>query len=261
VEIAMDLQELLPQVRAAVIESGDLIKDAWDKPRNVRYKGRIDLVTETDVAVEHDLKDRLAKILPEASFLAEESAADAPLNDLTWVIDPIDGTTNFMHQVPLVCTSVGLWRNGRIVMGIINAPIMNECFYAISGGGAWCNDKQIFVTRTDQLEQSLIATGFPYTITEDADEITDRLRRVLKASQGVRRLGAAALDLAYLAAGRFDAFYEKGLKPWDTAAGWLLVNEAGGKVSEYDASVDFSLYSKSLLASNTLLHAQMSALM
>jgi len=257
----MNLQKLLPEVRAAVVESGALIREAWDKPRKVRYKGRIDLVTETDVAVEQDVKARLAKILPEATFLAEESAADAPLNDLTWVIDPIDGTTNFTHQVPFVCTSVGLWHKGRIVLGIINAPIMGECFYAASGFGAWCNEKQIFVTRNDKLENSLVATGFPYTIAEDADEITDRLRRVLKASQGVRRLGAAALDLAYLAAGRFDVFYEKGLKPWDVAAGWLLVNEAGGWVTEYDAASDFSLYSPSLLASNTLLHAQMAKLM
>jgi len=257
----MDLKKLLPQVRAAVIESGTLIQEAWDKPRKVRYKGRIDLVTETDVAVEHDVKARLAKILPEASFLAEESAADAPLNDLTWVIDPIDGTTNFTHQVPFVCTSVGLWHKGRVVLGVINAPIMNECFYAAAGCGAWCNDKQIFVTKNNNLEQSLIATGFPYTIAEDADEITDRLRRVLQGAQGIRRLGAAALDLAYLAAGRFDAFYEKGLKPWDTAAGWLLVNEAGGWVTEYDASKDFSLYSPNILASNTLLHAEMTKLM
>ncbi|OBQ55662.1 inositol monophosphatase family protein [Halodesulfovibrio spirochaetisodalis] len=257
----MELQKLLPQVRAAVIESGELIREAWDKPRKVRYKGRIDLVTETDVAVEHDIKNRLAKILPEASFLAEESAADEPLNDLTWVIDPIDGTTNFAHQVPFVCSSVGLWHKDRIVLGVINTPIMNECFYAAAGGGAWCNEKQISVTRNKQIEHSLVATGFPYTIAEDADEITDRLRRVLKESQGVRRLGAAALDLAYLAAGRFDAFYEKGLKPWDTAAGWLLVNEAGGWVTEYDAATDFSLYSPTLLATNTLLHAQMAQLM
>ncbi|SIN77119.1 inositol monophosphatase family protein [Halodesulfovibrio marinisediminis] len=257
----MDLQKLLPQVRAAVIESGALIREAWDKPRKVRYKGRIDLVTETDVAVEHDLKARLAKILPVASFLAEESEADAPLSDLTWIIDPIDGTTNFTHQVPFVCTSVGLWHKDRIVLGVINAPIMNECFYAASGLGAWCNDKRIFVTRNDKIEHSLVATGFPYTVSEEADEVTDRLRRVLKAAQGVRRLGAAALDLAYLAAGRFDVFYEKGLKPWDVAAGWLIVNEAGGWVTEYDASKDFSLYSPNILASNTLLHAQMTKLM
>ncbi|MCG8533071.1 MAG: inositol monophosphatase [Desulfovibrionales bacterium] len=257
----MDLQKLLPLVRDAVVESGEIIKEAWDKPRNVRYKGRIDLVTETDVAVEADLKQRLAAILPEATFLAEESAADAPLEELTWVIDPVDGTTNFTHQVPFIATSVGLWHKGRIVLGIINSPIMNECFYAAAGHGAWCNGKQIFVTKNDNIEMSLIATGFPYTIREDADEITDRLRRVLKASQGVRRLGAAALDLAYLAAGRFDAFYEKGLKPWDVAAGWLLVTEAGGWVTQYHASEDFHLFAPSILASNTLLHAQMATLM
>lgn len=257
----MDLQKLLPSVRSAVIESGALIQEAWEKPRKVRYKGRIDLVTETDVALENDVKARLSKILPEATFLAEESSSEAPLDELTWVIDPIDGTTNFTHQVPFVCTSVGLWHHGRIVLGVINAPIMNECFYSVAGSGAWCNGKQIFVTKNNMLETSLVATGFPYTIAEDADDVTERLRRVLKASQGIRRLGAAALDLAYLAAGRFDAFYEKGLKPWDTAAGWLLVNEAGGCVTEYDASRDFSLYSPSILASNTLLHAQMSQLM
>lgn len=257
----MDLQKLLPEVRNAVVESGAIITDAWDKPRVVKYKGRIDLVTETDVAVEIDLKKRLSAILPEASFLAEESAADAPLNDLTWIIDPVDGTTNFTHQVPFVCTSVALWHKGRIVLGVINAPIMNECFYAAAGTGAWCNDKQISVTRNDRLDQALVGTGFPYSIAEDADEITARLRRVLSKSQGVRRLGAAALDLAYLAAGRFDVFYEQGLKPWDTAAGWLLVNEAGGWVTQYDPAKDFELYAKGILASNTVLHAQIAKLL
>lgn len=248
--MSLPLTKLLEQTVAAVKASGEIILDHWNKPRNVTMKGRIDLVTETDVAVENDLKKRLKAILPEASFLAEESAANAELQEYTWIIDPVDGTTNFAHKLPFTASSVALWHNGHVVIGVVNAPILNECFYAARGQGAFCNGDPIRTTDTAALDQALLATGFPYTIQEDVDNIINWLQKALVASRGVRRCGAAAIDLAYLAAGRFDGFYEIGLKPWDTAAGWLLIEEAGGTVENLHGGGSFDLYCKGILATN-----------
>lgn len=231
---------LLDDVLAAARAAGEIIAEHHKKPRRVKHKGRIDLLTETDLAVEEFLKNRLGPFLPGASFMAEESYTGGPLADLgddaVWIIDPLDGTTNFAHQIPFVATSIGLWSRGRVELGVINAPLLGECFYATRGGGAFCNGAAIKVSGQDRLEDALVATGFPYSIAEDAAKITALLRPVLAAAQGVRRCGAAAVDLAFTAAGRFDAFYENGLKPWDTAAGMLLIEEAGGTISRYDGS-------------------------
>lgn len=238
--MAGDYSALLGDVLAAAHAAGEIIAAHDKKPRRVKHKGRIDLVTETDLAVEDFLKTRLAPLLPGASFMAEESYSGSPLSGLgdeaVWVIDPLDGTTNFAHQIPFVATSIGLWSRGRVELGVINAPLLGECFWAVRGGGAFCNGAAIRVSGQARLEDALVATGFPYTIAEDAAKITAMLRRVLVAAQGVRRCGAAAVDMAFLAAGRYDAFYENGLKAWDTAAGMLLVEEAGGTVSRYDGS-------------------------
>ncbi|UZP68308.1 inositol monophosphatase [Desulfovibrio mangrovi] len=252
---------LLEEATAAVCESGNVILDSWYKPRKITLKGRIDLVTETDVAVEEDLKRRLHAILPEASFLAEESAGTAPLTDLAWIIDPVDGTTNFAHQIPLVASSVGLWHKGRMVLGIVNAPILRECFTAARGQGAALNGQPMYVTGTDNLEHALIATGFPYSIRDNVDEIMGWLSKALVTSRGVRRCGAAAVDFAFVAAGRYDAFYEIDLRPWDTSAGWLLVEEAGGKVTQLDTNAPFELYSRGVLATNGALHDTMFSLL
>lgn len=241
----------------AVTAAGSIITDAWDKPRTITHKGRIDLVTETDVAVENDLKRRLHEILPEAGFLAEESAAGAPLGELTWIIDPVDGTTNFAHGIPFVASSVGLWHRDRVVLGIVNAPVLGECYHAVRGGGAYVNGKPLHVSATQEPEQAVIAIGFPYSIQEDVDEVMRRLRAVVLATQGVRRNGAAALDLAYVAAGRCDAFYEIRLNPWDTSAGWLLVEEAGGRVGNLDTGGPYDLYARGILATNGHLHDAM----
>ncbi|HAS89937.1 MAG TPA: inositol monophosphatase [Desulfovibrio sp.] len=253
------MQELLKKATAAVLEAGEIIKDGYNKPKKIKHKGRIDLVTETDLAVEKFLKAKLAEILPGSSFLAEETSGNAELVDRTWIIDPLDGTTNFAHGLPMVATSVALWENGEVVLGVVNLPILNEVFTAVRGGGAFMNGESIHVSDCDSLEESLIATGFPYAIEEHVDFITAALRRVLVNTQGVRRPGAAAFDLAYLACGRYDGYYENSLKPWDMAAGWLLVEEAGGRVSEYGLG-EFNLYSPMILATNSLLHEQLDRL-
>lgn len=255
------LEELASGAMRAVEASGDIIRRAWDKPSDVRRKGRIDLVTETDLAVEEALMESLSRVLPGSAFLAEESAGSLDPGELTWIIDPLDGTTNFAHRLPFVATSVALWSGGQSVLGFVNAPAMGELFHAVRGGGAFVNARPISVSGTGELEAALVATGFPYTVREDIRVLMADLENMLLHTQGVRRPGAASIDLAYTAAGRFDAFYEIGLKPWDTAAGWLLVEEAGGRVTAYDPSEPFHLRSRSILASNGLLHGAVAALL
>jgi len=250
------MQQLLEKATAAVLEAGEIIREAYNKPKKIKHKGRIDLVTETDLAVEKFLKAKLAECLPGSSFLAEETSGDAELVDLTWIIDPLDGTTNFAHGLPMVATSVALWDKGQVVLGIVNLPIMNEVFTALRGGGAFKNGESIHVSDCDSLEESLIATGFPYAIEDHVDFITEALSKVLVTTQGVRRPGAAALDLAYLSCGRYDGYYENSLKPWDMAAGWLLVEEAGGRVTEYGDD-EFNLYSPAILATNSSIHEKL----
>ncbi len=251
-----DWQALLPKVQAVVLDAGELIREHAQKPRDIHHKGRIDLVTATDIAVENYLKEHLKPLLPEATFLAEESAADAQLSEYTWIIDPVDGTTNFAHGLPHVATSLGLWHKDGVALGIINAPLLGECFTALQGGGAFCNGKTLRVTATDRLEDALIATGFPYAIEEELPGILKRLEAVLSATQGLRRCGAAALDLAYVAAGRYEAFYELRLNPWDVSAGWLLLQEAGGTMTRMNGK-PYHLRSHDLLASNGRIHEAM----
>ncbi len=246
------LSTLALQALAVVEESGSIITANHALPHTVRHKGRIDLVTETDLAVESFLKERLAALTPGVAFLAEESAASLELPDTCWIIDPVDGTTNFAHGLPLSVTSVAYRLNGEVVLGIINAPLLREWYVAEKGRGAWRNGEAIRVSSVAACENALVATGFPYAISSRVDEILARLRPVLAACQGVRRCGAAALDLAWTACGRFDAFFEDDLKPWDMAAGALLVAEAGGRVSNLDGA-PFDLRS-SVLASNGVLH-------
>lgn len=259
-----DFSAMLGGVLEAVRASGAIIAEHNNKARNIRYKGRIDLVTETDLAVEEFLKERLSKIYPEAAFMAEESYEGCMTPDggaPVWIIDPVDGTTNFAHKIPFVGTSVALWSGGRSVLGVVNAPLLGELFWAARGHGAFCNGEPLKVSGRTDLEKSLVATGFPYTIARDADKITGMLNRVLKAAQGVRRCGAAAIDLVYLAAGRYDVFYESGLKAWDVAAGILLIEEAGGVISRYDGGVFAPGDDDILACAGPELHAAMRGLL
>ena len=252
---------LMEAVRQAALAAGERIRADWDAPRDVRLKGRIDLVTATDLAVEEGLKEALGRVLPEAAFLAEETAAKTELSGLTWIIDPVDGTTNFAHGFPFVCTSVALYDGLEPVVGCVNAPLLGQCFTAGLGLGAFCNGEPIRVSGTVQPEAALVATGFPYAIRENLDEIMADLRIMLAETQGIRRPGSAALDLAYVAAGRFDAFYELALNPWDVAAGALLVAEAGGRVGSYRPDGPYRLGDFRILATNGALHEPMLALL
>lgn len=259
--MTFDSKTILPGLLSIADKAGTMVREADTKERNITRKGRIDLVTETDVAVEEMLKDELARLLPGSTFLAEESAKDGELGEFTWIIDPIDGTTNFAHGLPMVADSIGLWHGNRVVLGVVNLPLLGEMFSAAEGGGAFMNGVPIAVTDQSDLEQCLLATGFPYAIGEHLEMILKHLGRLLPLTQGIRRPGAAALDLAYVACGRYDGFYESALNPWDTAAGWLLVKEAGGMVSEYDASREYGFGSSTILATNGRIHNELSGLL
>lgn len=258
------LTQLVPDVQHAVSQAGRLILEAWDRPSTIQHKGRVDLVTETDLAVEASLKTSLGAILPEANFLAEESASEVDrekaLSGPCWVIDPLDGTTNFAHRLPFVAISVGLWTEESVGLGIVYNPVLNECFHAVRGGGAFKNGQAIGVTPTKTLQESLVCTGFPYAASEDPEKakaIAAWIGNVVAQTRGLRRYGAAALDLAYVAAGHYSAFYELGLRPWDVAAGWLLVTEAGGQVAQFLEDRPFTLDAPSILATNGHVHRAM----
>ena len=252
--------KMLKQVNAAVHEAGEIILANWAEAKSIRHKGRVDLVTETDVAVEKELTAKLDKILPEAGFLAEETASGGDLQEATWIVDPLDGTTNFAHGLPFVAISVALWYEDDVVLGLIHLPRLEETFSALKGGGAHLNGEPITVSGGSRLVESLVATGFPYDIETKADGEVERLKRILTTTRGIRRMGAAAVDLAYTACGRFEAFYETGLKPWDTAAGWLLVREAGGMVTTFEAQ-PYHPFAGSVLSSNGLIHRELSDLL
>lgn len=253
-------REILEQVEPAVRESGAIILDNWSGAKSIRHKGRVDLVTETDLAVERDLTAKLGRILPEAGFLAEETASGGDLGESTWIVDPLDGTTNFAHGLPFVAVSVALWQNGQVVLGVVHIPRTGETFTAVKGEGARLNSHPIEVSPAAELRNSLTATGFPYDIDTRAEEEVQRLKHVLVTTRGIRRMGAAAVDLAYTACGRFEAFFEAGLKPWDTAAGWLLVEEAGGRVTTF-GNEPFHPFAGTVLASNGRIHDALSEML
>jgi len=254
--------ELLNEVEAAVREAGELIREHNRRPRRIRCKTSLkDLVTETDGAVEALLRDSLSPLVPQASFLGEEGSPGQGLAGLAWVVDPLDGTTNFAHGVPFVATSVALCQDGVPLMGIVNLPLLGEMFAAARGQGARMNGQPIHVSQMASLDCALVATGFPYRIEEHKEAILKQLSLALPGTQGVRRAGAAALDLAFVACGRYDGFFEFALNPWDTAAGVLLIEEAGGRVGAMTGQGPYRLGGPDILAANALLFGQLQTLL
>lgn len=252
-------KELVNGFLGCMRQAGQVVRDQWDEPRQISFKGRIDLVTQTDLAVEKLLSESLPALVPGSTVLGEESHTSLVPGDLTWIVDPVDGTTNYAHKIPLTAVSVALWKQGRVEMGAIYLPVLEELFWAVRGQGAFLNGEAISVSVEDSVQRSVIATGFPYSVYSEVDDVCARLRSVMLASQGVRRLGSAAVDLAYTACGRFEGFYETGLKPWDTAAGWLLVEEAGGRVSTLDG--EYALGSHMIVATNRAVHDELLSLL
>ena len=240
----------------AVLDGSDaLFLDAWDRPRSIRHKGVRDLVTDTDLAIESYLKEKLRDVVPGASFMAEESSSTLFPSGTCWIIDPVDGTTNFAHHFGDTATSVALWENGRIAFGAVSAPVRGERYVAERGRGAWLNGRALNVSSIAECSDALVATGFPYSVHEDMEEVLRDMRILLDDTVGVRRCGSAALDMCFVACGSFDAYFEGWIKLWDIAAGWVLVEEAGGRVTGRDGSE--YRFNTPILASNGLVHEDM----
>lgn len=256
---AIEEKNYLALAREAVLRGGAVLRKYWGKLKNVTHKATsIDLVTEADKESEDVILSFIAHHFPEHSILSEEAGLHQDSqNDYQWIIDPLDGTTNYTHQYPQVAISLALMRKGEPLLGIVYNPITEEFFQAIKGQGATLNHVSIHVSTIDSINSSLLASGFPYDRRENPDNNYAEFCALTHLSQGVRRGGSAALDLAYVAAGRFDGYWERGIKPWDIAAGKLLVEEAGGTVSSYDKT-PLDLYSGRILASNGLIHEALS---
>lgn len=219
----------------------------------IEHKGLNDLVSYVDKTAEMQLVKGLQAILPEAAFITEENTIAKQDNDLQWIVDPLDGTTNFMHGLPCYSISIALMHKNELVVGVVHEVNRNECFYAWKDGGAFLNGNPISVSAKLNLQDSLIATGFPYTVFEEIDDYLTLLKELMKCTHGLRRLGSAAVDLAYVAAGRFDAYFEYNLNAWDVAAGCLLVKEAGGQVTDFKGGEDY-VFGRRVVASNKSTH-------
>ena len=252
----MRLEKELNVAREAASRAGSEVNVRLGRLLEIRKKGEIDLVTEADFQAENAIIDTIRRSFPKDSILTEETGEHKALPGRLWIIDPLDGTVNLAHALPFYAVCIGLQVDGRRVLGLVFNPVMDERFEALDGGGAFLNGSPIRVSRVSRLVDSLVATGFPYSIHEHSETIVQRLHQVLVRAQGIRRLGSAALDLCYLAAGRFDAYWEEGLKPWDTAAASVIVKEAGGRMTDYDGN-PFSPYLPTVAASNALVHEAM----
>jgi myo-inositol-1(or 4)-monophosphatase len=205
----------------------------------IRSKRQHDFVSEVDHAAEDAILGVLREAYPQHGFLAEESGYKDKEREYLWVIDPLDGTTNFLHGVPQYCVSIGLMHKGKPTQAVVFDPTRNELFTASKGAGAYLNDRRIRVSKVDKLDGALISTGFPFKVIDHVDDYLRMLKNMMKSTSGVRRAGAAALDLAYVACGRYDGFWEKGLSPWDMCAGALLIREAGGLVGDMEGNEGF----------------------
>ena len=252
----MDLNHLKDVAVAAAFQAGCHIRSKLDRIEPAKHKGAIDLVTEADHGAEERIITLIRSQFADHAILAEERGREQGRPDRLWIVDPLDGTTNFAHGVQTCCVSIAFAADGQIQVGVILDPFANELFVALYGHGAWLNGRPISVSDVATLADSLLVTGFPYNVRDIMTTAMTRFARCLEASQGIRRLGSAALDLCYVAAGRFEAFWEQNLKPWDTAAGMLMVTEAGGRVSDFDDR-DFDPDAQAIVASNGKIHTQM----
>ena len=249
----------IEKLKSIALTAGEIIRDGYHANKQISHKGVVDLVTQYDVSVEKFVLARLSKEFPEYTLVGEESHKGEYCYDKAIYIDPIDGTTNFVHGFPHLGVSIGVWENSEPVLAVVYNPILDELFWAERGKGAYLNGDKIETSSQLELQQSLIATGFPYAKVEQGAEyhwVIDSMRNILPFIRDIRRLGAAALDLCYLASGKVDGFYEIDLKPWDVAAGILILQEAGGRVSNVYSEM-YSFSDKSIVASNGHIHTQL----
>ncbi len=251
----MKLEVILIQVIEIVKEVGSFILEESKKlsASDIEVKGFNDFVTNVDKEAEQRLIGKLKGIIPNAGFIVEEDKSQKEASEYNWIIDPIDGTTNFIHSIPVFSISVALRFRTDIIIGIVYEINSKECFHAIKNHPAFLNNDIISVSQNKILSNALLATGFPYNDFSQLDPYLLLFKDLMKHSSGIRRLGSAAVDLAYVACGRFDVFYEYGLKPWDIAAGSFIVQQAGGTVTDFSGRSDF-IINRQIIASNTILH-------
>ena len=253
----INLKALCLDAKEIIIRVGEFIRREKGKVTSgeIETKSLNSLVSYVDKTAEEHLVQELGKLLPEAVFLTEEETVKTQRGDLQWIIDPLDGTTNFLHSLPIFSVSVALQRYQETVMGIVYEINQHECFYAWKSGGAYLNGDLISVSDTPKLSDGLIATGFPYYDYDRVPGYLQILSEMMTRTRGVRRLGSAAVDLAYVACGRFDAFFEYSLNVWDVAAGAFIIEEAGGKVTDFRGGDDF-LYGREIVATNSALNGE-----
>ena len=246
-------------LKQIALEAGKIVKEGYSSHKEVTHKGVVDLVTEFDLKTEAFILDQLKKAFPDHTLVGEESHHGSYHYDKAIYIDPIDGTTNFVHGIPFLAISLGVWEQGKPTLAVVYNPILEELFWAVRGEGAFCNGQRLEVSTQSKLQNALIATGFPYAKVNAGIEyqwVIKCMTNLLPYIQDIRRLGAAAIDLCYLAQGKVEAFYEIDLKPWDVAAGILIVQEAGGHISNVE-NKPFDFDDKSIIASNGKVHQQL----
>ncbi len=241
---------------SAAQESGQHQIDKLGRLESIEFKGEINLVTEVDRACENIIQKIIQGAFPDHDFLAEEGGGTRRDSEYKWIVDPLDGTTNYAHGYPLFCTSIALEHKGDIVLGVVYEPNRGEMFVAERGAGSFLNQKKIHVSKIPDLEHSMLATGFAYNIRKTEQNNLDHFKNVLMKTQAVRRDGVAAVDLCYVACGRFDGFWELNLFPWDVAAGKIILKEAGGQVTLFSGK-KFSVYDKEITATNGLIHQEL----
>jgi myo-inositol-1(or 4)-monophosphatase len=241
---------------AAAKEAGRIQVIRYGRRHEISYKGEIDPVTEVDKLCEVAIVEMISRAFPDHDILSEETFFERKGSPWKWIIDPIDGTTNYIHEYPCFCVSIGLEVEGEMRLGVVYNPLLDELFQAEKGTGAFFNGRRVTVSRRDELNGSFLCTGFPYDVREQTDFYLKYFKAFITRSFALRRPGSAVLDLCYVAAGRFDGFWEMKLRPWDVAAASLMVTEAGGKVTDF-AGNPHSIYSDELLASNGFIHEEM----
>jgi myo-inositol-1(or 4)-monophosphatase len=251
----MDYKALTLEVISLAKETGKFLLQEINKVKasDIEVKGLHDFVSYVDKTAEAGIVKRLSEILPESGFITEEQTATQRGERFNWIIDPLDGTTNFLHHVPLFSVSIALMEYDKIVIGVVYEPNLDECFYSWKGGKAYMNEKEIHVSDQIEMKNTLLATGFPYNDFVKLDGYMALFIWFARNTSGLRRLGSAAVDLAYTACGRYEGFYEYGLHAWDVAAGVFIVEQAGGTITDFKGGDDY-IFGKELLASNTLLH-------
>lgn len=252
----MNLEQLTLEVNALCRIVGSFIKEESNRfqSSDIEVKGMHDLVSYVDREAEKMLIDTLKRLIPEAGFIAEESGRYDE-NGFVWIIDPLDGTTNFLHKVPVYSISIALQHNRKTILGVVYEINLEECFYAWQNSLAYLNGKQISVSNTKELHNSLIATGFPYSDFSRMEPYLKLFEDLMQNSRGLRRLGSAAVDLAYVACGRFEAFYEYALHPWDVAAGAFIVEQAGGVVCGFNGEKEV-VFGSDIVATNSHIHSE-----